>query len=115
MTEWKESLARMNDTAKLLSTLGLCVKAGKVTMGVPITCEALRKKTGNVPVIVLEAADTSDNTHKKLTDKCTFYKTELIRLEVGGEQLASAVGKSAYLGAVGITDKGLGALIKKYI
>jgi len=84
-------------------------------MGVPMTCEALRKEKGNIPVLVLEAADTSDNTHKKLTDKCAFYKTELIRLEIGGEQLGAAVGKSVYLGAVGIADKGLGALVKKYI
>ena len=105
----------MNDTARLLSTLGLCVKAGKVTFGVPMTCEALRKKTGNIPVLVLEAADTSDNTHKRLTDKCAFYKTELIRLEVGGEQLGTAVGKTVFLGAVAITDKGLASLVKKYI
>ncbi len=105
----------MSDTAKLLSTIGLCVKAGKVTFGVPMTCDALRKTTGNVPVLVLEAADTSDNTHKKLTDKCAFYKIELIRLEVGGEQLGAALGKSVYLGAAAITDKGLSELVKKYI
>lgn len=105
----------MSDTARLLSTIGLCVKAGKVIFGVPMICEALRKRTGNSPVIVLEAADTSENTHKRLCDKCAFYKTELIRLEVGGEQLAAAVGKSAHIGAVAITDKGLSELVRKNI
>jgi ribosomal protein L7Ae-like RNA K-turn-binding protein len=105
----------MNDNAKLLSTLGLCVKAGKVIFGVPMICDAMRKGTKNAPVLVLEASDTSENTHKKLTDKCTYYKTRLIRLDIGGEQLAAAVGKSAHIGAVALTDTGLGALVEKYI
>ena len=105
----------MADASKMLSSLGLCVKAGKVIFGVPMICEAMRKRAANAPVLVLEASDTSENTHKKLTDKCTYYKTPLIRLEVGGEQLAAAVGKSAHLGAVAITDRGLSALIEKNI
>ncbi len=105
----------MADVTKLLSTLGLCVKAGKVVFGVPMICEAMRKGAAKAPVLVLEASDTSDNTHKRITDKCNYYKTRLVRLEVGGEQLAAAVGKSAYIGAVAVTDKGLSELVEKYI
>lgn len=109
----------MNDSSKstdrLLSTLGLCVKAGKVIFGVPMVCEAMRKGGKNAPVLVLEAADTSDNTHKKISDKCNYYNTKHIRLHIGGEQLAAALGKSAQLGAVAVTDEGLGDLVEKSI
>ena len=129
MTEWKVSFVRMNDVrngsgadmAKLLSGLGLCVKAGKVIFGVPMICEAMKKSQDNgknamnFPLLVLEAGDTSENTHKKISDKCKFYRVEHIRLCCGGEQLAAAVGKSSALGAVAVTDMGMCLLIKKYI
>ena len=100
---------------KLLSALGLCVKAGKVIFGVPMVCEAMRKGGKNAPVLVLEAADTSENTHKRITDKCTYYNTKHKKLDIGGAELAERLGKSAQLGAVAVTDNGLCTLIEKYI
>ena len=79
--------------------------------GTPMICEGLRGK--KKPIIVLEACDTSDATHKKLTDKCSFYKTEHVRLKVGGEELARAVGKTGALAAVAVTDENLVMLVKK--
>lgn len=104
-----------NDATKLLSTLGLCVKAGKVIFGVPMICDALRKGGKNAPVIVVEAADNSENTHKKITDKCNYYGVKLVTLSYSGEQLAAAVGKGAHIGAIAVTDRGLCQLIEKYI
>ena len=98
---------------KILSGLGLCAKAGRLIIGVPMVCEALRRK-GDVR-LVIEAADTSDNTHKKLCDKCAFYKVEKIKIDADGGLLASAVGKSAVIGAVAITDEGLAQMIKKLL
>ena len=88
----------------LLSRLGLCVRAGKVIFGVPQICEAMRSGK-NVPVAVFEAADTSDNTHKRITDKCQYYQVEQIRLSCDGATLAAALGKSTTLGAVAVTDR----------
>ena len=78
-------------------------------------CEAMKKGGRNMPLIVLEASDASENTQKKISDKCKFYGVEHIRLCHDGERLASAVGKTAKLGAVAVTDKGLCLLIKKHI
>ena len=100
---------------RLLSGLGLCVKAGKVVFGVPMICEAMRKGGKGSPRLVLEALDTSDNTHKKLSDKCSYYGVRLVRLECDGVALAAAVGKSAQLGAVAVTDQGLIRMLEKYI
>ena len=59
---------------KCLSTLGLCARAGKLAVGTPQICERLRSHPEQI-VLVLEAADTSPNTHKRLTDRCAYYHT----------------------------------------
>ena len=97
---------------RLLSSLGLCVRAGKVIFGVPMICEALRRGT---PRLVLEAVDTSDGTHKKITDKCTHYGVECIRLACDGATLAAALGKSAVLAAVAVTDDRMAEMVRQYL
>ena len=97
---------------RILTSLGLCSKAGKLIFGVPMIIEAMQK--GKKIYLVLEAGDTSDNTHKKITDKCSFYGVEKIRLDTDGISLASAVGKSSVIAAVAITDEGLYKMIGKY-
>ncbi len=97
---------------RILSSLGLCSKAGKLIFGVPMIIEAMQK--GKNVYLVFEAGDTSDNTHKKITDKCSFYGIEKIRLEADGGALSSAVGKSSSLAAIAITDEGFYKMMKKY-
>ena len=117
MTEWRVSL-RMTEnqgTEKLLTSLGLCARAGRTVIGAPQIIDAMRKGGKNAPVLVLEAADTSENTHKRLTDKCSYYKTRHVRLDCSGERLAAAVGKSASLAAVAVTDAGICRAVEKYL
>lgn len=96
---------RQNDVGRLLGMLGLCARAGRLICGVPMICDALRAGRGaKVPLMVLEAEDTSPNTHKRITDRCAYYKTDTVRLPIGGEALAHAVGHSGVLAAVAITD-----------
>ena len=91
---------------KLLSTLGLCARARKRVMGTPMVCEAVRDPKTPV-VAVLEASDTSDNTHKRLSDKCAFYGVPLYRIAADTSRLGRAVGKTGAVAAVGITDENL--------
>ncbi len=105
----------LDNTQKLLSCLGLCARARKMVFGVPMVCDALRKGGKNMPLLVIEAADTSENTHKRITDKCQFYGTRLVRVECTGEALAKALGKSSVLGAVALTDANFCAMVEKYI
>lgn len=108
-----------NETDKrqehLLSSLGLCVRARRVIFGVPMICEALRRGGKDAPRLVLEAADTSDGTHKKITDKCKYYGVECVRLSCDGATLAAALGKSATLAAVAITDDRMAIMVKQHI
>ena len=102
-------------TEKLLSALGLCVRAGKVIFGVPMICDALKKGGANKPVLIIEASDTSDGTHKKIADKSAFYQVRTVRIECDGATLASALGKTSSLAAVAIKDKNMCNIVEKYI
>jgi ribosomal protein L7Ae-like RNA K-turn-binding protein len=95
---------------KLLSALGLCRKAGKLICGTPMICDALR--SAKKPYAVIMASDNSENTQKKLDDKCKIYGVELMIPDLDGDQLSSAVGKSGRLSAVAVTDENLYQLIK---
>lgn len=94
-----------NGESRLLGMIGICRGAGATVIGVPMICERLRSHTaGSERIIVFEASDTSDNTHKKITDKCNFYKTRHVRLSSDCETLGRAVGKSA-VAAVAVTGE----------
>ena len=92
-------------------SLGLCAKAGKLIYGVPMIIEAMQK--GKRVYLVIEASDTSDNTHKRITDKCSFYGVETIRIDADCIELSSYVGKSSMLAAVAVTDEGFYKMVSK--
>lgn len=100
---------------RALSYLGFAVRAGRAVIGVPLVCEALKKVPSGsekAPLIVLEAADTSANTHKRISDRTAYYKTPALQLSIGAGELATAVGKrGGAVGAVGVTERHLAAAI----
>ena len=100
------------DDKRILGSLGLCAKAGKLIYGVPMIIEAMQK--GKKVYLVLEASDTSDNTNKRLNDKCSFYGVGKIRLNIDCGALGSAVGKTSALAAVAVTDEGFYKMIGKH-
>ncbi len=99
----------------LLSTVGLCARARKLAVGTPMVCDALRDGGKNRPLAVLEAADTSDNTHEKLLSKCAYYNTPLYRLPADTSELGHAIGKSGLVAAVAVTDAGLLRALSPYL
>ena len=105
-----------NESKKgFLSTLGLCARAGKLIFGVPMICDALRKGGIAKPVLIVEASDTSEGTHKKIADKAAFYQVRVVRIDCDGATLASALGKTSSLAAVAIKDKNMCNIVEKYI
>ena len=106
---------------KLLSVLGLCARSRNLIFGVPQICEALGKdrqreiNKGKYPLMVFEASDVSDNTHKRISDKCGYYNVKRIVLAANGETLAQKLGKSSMIAAVAITHKEFCRLAEKYI
>ena len=108
-------LEKGSDEQRLLMSLGLCVRAGKVIFGVPMVCEAMRRGGKDFPVVIFEAGDTSEGTHKKIADKAAYYKVRTVRLNCDGATLALALGKTSSLAAVAITDIQMCQMVEKYI
>lgn len=98
---------------RLLSTLGLCKRAGGLIFGTPMVCEAM--KAGKGVLAVIEAADTSDNTHEKLASKCDYYQVPHYRITATTEALGRAIGKTSAVAAVGITHEGLLISLRKHL
>ena len=100
-------------TERALRLLGLCARARKLVIGTSLICTALSKgESKSTPVLVIEAADSSANTHKRITDRCTHYGVRAVRIEADCATLAHRIGKGeAAVAAVGITDTELAGAI----
>lgn len=114
-TKWKENSVKMcdsqNNSEKIISLLGLAARAGKLVYGTPMVCDAL--KDGKKVFYVFRARGTSENTAKRISDRCKYYGVKLIDLELDTEQLGRRLGKSGELAAVALTDAGFAEGIKK--
>ncbi len=107
MSEMEKSRERCTERA--LGLLGLAVKAGKVILGVPMVCDAMR--AGKRIYLAVEAENTSDNTHKRITDRTAYYGVRHMRISVSTDRLAAALGKTGDLALAAVTDKGLAEAI----
>ena len=94
----------------LLLALGLASRARKLICGTDIICTQLRAKASEVK-LVIEASDTSDNTHKKINDKCAYYGIRCVRVSVDALDLGHAVGKGRQVASLAITDEALATLV----
>jgi ribosomal protein L7Ae-like RNA K-turn-binding protein len=110
----------MIDVKGILGIVGLCRGAGRTVVGVPMICEAMKKNStkkassDEEQMIVVVAEDCSANTHKRISDKCAYYKVRLVCINCSCEELAHAVGKNGAVAAVAVNDKGFcRALLKK--
>lgn len=88
------------------SLLGLCARARKLSSG-SLLINDIRAHKVNFVII---AEDASDNTKKKITDKCQYYHIDFM---ICGDidHISQAVGKNNRV-ALGITDKGFANKIK---
>lgn len=89
--------------------LGLAMRARKLSMGDTLI-EDIRKKNAKLVVICMDA---SENTKKKLTDKCTFYKVNYVFID-NSVQLNAAIGTFNYM-AVGVLEEGFAKKIETYL
>ena len=100
------------DTKRALSMIGLCKKAGRLTSGVPLVCDAVREGRAFLTVY---ASGASENSVKRVTDKCKSYDTLVMSVDVTPEELAKWVGKSGAVAAVAILDRGFAEAIAKIL
>jgi len=95
---------------KALGMLGLAQKAGRLVFGE----DGIRKaiKSGKAALVII-AEDASDNTKKRFTDSCAFYKSELI-LWGTKDELGKATGKNERA-AVAVCDENFARAILEKI
>jgi ribosomal protein L7Ae-like RNA K-turn-binding protein len=93
---------------KMLSYLGLAMRAGKLVTGDEGVMGAIRSREAK---LVILAADASSNAQKKYRDKCSFFNVPL--LECGNRvELGQSIGKDERV-VIALTDSGFAQMIKK--
>lgn len=95
---------------KIVGAIGLARRAGKLVVGAEMCEEAI--KAGKTVLCVM-ANDISENSGEKL-HKCLKYRdVPYIKLNMGKEELARKLGKSAFVVACAITGEGFASIIYK--
>ena len=75
-----------------------------------MVCERLRSEASEIK-LVIEASDTSDNTHKKINDKCAFYGVRIVRIDADAMEIGHATGKGRQVAALAVIDGALADLV----
>jgi len=83
--------------ARILQSIGLCRRAGKLFIGTETVLDAVR--SGKAKIVIL-AGDTAEGTEKKITALCAHRGVPVRKIPEGREALSRAVGKTAPLAAV---------------
>lgn len=93
---------------KILSLIGLAVKAGRCISGEVMT--ESETKSGKAKLVIV-AEDASDNTKKKFRDMCKFYRVP-IYFYGDKDTLGHAMGKE-FRASLAILDEGFADGIQK--
>lgn len=96
--------------SKVLNTLGMCACARKISYGETLIKDIKNKKV----YFVVVASDASDNSKKKIIDKCNYYKCGY-NICLSKESISKAIGRADLVSAVGIKDYNLVKKVKENI
>lgn len=91
---------------KVYGILGMACRARKISTGDAIINEIRSKKAK----LIVIAEDASDNTKKKITDKCQYYGVDYVFVE-SSMLLSQAIGKVNRM-AISINEEGFAKSIK---
>lgn len=101
MTDWKRRWTRLANRDKVLSLIGLAMKAGRCTSGEMMTEN--EAKSGKARLVIV-ASDASENTKKKFRDMCKFYRVPMC-FYGDKDTLGHAMGKE-FRASLAILDEG---------
>jgi ribosomal protein L7Ae-like RNA K-turn-binding protein len=93
---------------KMLSYLGLAMRAGKLVTGDEGVMSAIRSREAK---LVILASDASSNAQKKYRDKCSSYQIRLIE-SCSRDELGLSIGKAERV-VIAIMDSGFAQMIEK--
>ena len=95
---------------KALNTIGMCKCANKISYGETLIKEIKNRKIN----LVVICSDTSDNSKKKIIDKCKYYNCEYI-ICFRQEEICRAISRTDPVSAIGISDSNLAKKFKQNI
>ncbi len=98
----------MND--RILSLLGLCRRAGKVTVGNDAVREAVAKGKSK---LVIAADDISENTKKEVSRVCALNNTDFLKISRSKESLSNALGR--FCAVISVNDSGFANKLSELI
>ena len=98
----------MKQKDKVLSLIGLAMKAGRCTSGEMMT--ESETKSGRARLVII-ASDASENTKKKFRDMCKFYEVP-IYIYGDKDTLGHAMGKE-FRASLAILDEGFADGIRR--
>lgn len=84
---------------RFISFLGICRKAGKVSMGFDLVVDDIEKGKTN---LILTTSDLSQNTKKKIFLKCRDYNVDYIEIKNSIDEIYAFLGKGS--GVISILD-----------
>lgn len=99
----------MNKT-KALSLLGLAARARKIITGEELVIKGIQ--TGKISLVII-TTDASENTRKKLLDKCSYYEIPYVVI-FNRDELGHAIGKISRV-TIGFTDIGFSKHFKRLL
>ncbi|GAF63673.1 50S ribosomal protein L7AE-like protein [Bacillus sp. TS-2] len=99
-----------NENEKWLSLLGLAARARQIVTGEELVIKEVR--AGKVKLVLL-SQDASENTKKKLLDKCRHYQVQ-VRLVGNRATLGQAIGKAERV-VIGIKEDGFAKKMTAFI
>lgn len=99
----------MRNEQKVLNLLGLATRAGKLISGEDLTLKEIRLEQAK---IVFIANDASENTRKKISDKCQYYKIPYT-IQYSRAEISQAIGKERTI--VCLTDAGFAKKIRELL
>ena len=95
--------------------LGFAMRAGKVVIGAEQVISRLKDNSKSAVRLVLLSVGASEQTKKRLTYKCEFYKKEIREINIQTEELGRLLGKLYAPAVIAITDEGFAQEIVKAI
>ena len=99
-----------NVNSKLLSALGLCKKAGKLTVGFDVVSEAIRR--GNAALLVL-TGDLSPKSAARITAIAQEHNVRHLTIGAAMDDIERLLGKRA--GILAIADQGLAEVVARQV
>jgi len=93
---------------KIAGALGLCRRAGKITVGVFLVKEQLHRGSA---ALVLLASDAAENAEKKIAPLAKNKQVPLRRIPLSKEELGKCVGKNKGVVCVAIGQEFLNLVL----